>query len=230
MRPQSFHNQMPPGRPFNQFQGPRGNFGGRPPRFPQPGMMPPPGRGPAPGPGIPGIGPGGASPKLQSFMDTANRFLATAQSFQPLVQQATPMFRNLPALWRIYKGFQGLPKTEGPNEHDQRESFNLEDSSEIPENFGRPDNFGRPENFGRPDNFGRPENFERPERPIRHERSQGPARQEMFARPSRPGRRERYEGLDISESPTYSEKVKPQKATTRPSMPRIFQPPYYFDE
>lgn len=52
MRPQSFHNQMPPGRPFNQFQGPRGNFGGRPPRFPQPGMMPPPGRGPAPGPGM----------------------------------------------------------------------------------------------------------------------------------------------------------------------------------
>ena len=216
MRPQSFRNQMPPGRPFNQFQGPRGNFGGRPPRFPQPGMMPPPGRGPAPGPGIPGIGPGGgASPKLQSFMDTANRFLATAQSFQPLMQQATPMFRNLPALWKLYKGFQGLPKTEGPDEHGQREPFNLDDSSEFPESFGRPESFERPV---------------RQERPTRHERPEVPARQGMFARPSRPERRERYEEYDISESPTYTEKVKPKKMTARPSTPRIFQPPYYFDE
>ncbi|WP_107935466.1 VrrA/YqfQ family protein [Ureibacillus chungkukjangi] len=210
---------MPPGRPFNQFQGPRGNFGGRPPRFPQPGMMPPPGRGPAPGPGMgPGIGPGGGSPKLQSFMDTANRFLATAQGFQPLIQQATPMFRNLPALWRLYKGFQGLPKTDGPTEHGHGEPFSLEDSSEIPENFGRPDGHERADFH------------ERPEGPVRHERHEAPVRQGMFARPSRPGRRESLEEYNISESPTYTEKVKPKKVSTRPSVPRIFQPPYYFDE
>ncbi|QCR32905.1 VrrA/YqfQ family protein [Lysinibacillus sp. SGAir0095] len=201
MRPQSFYNQMPPSRPFNQFQGPRGNFATRPPRFPQPGMMPPPGRGPAPVP-IPGagLGTGGATPKLQTFMDTANRFLSTAQSFQPFVQQATPMFRNLPALWRLYKGFQGLPKTGGTKEQDESEEFNLDDSSEIPESFSSPERFKKPE----------------PQ-----------VRAEKFAKP---GRRGRYEEFELSESPTYTEKAKPKKAISRPSVPRIFQPPYHFDE
>jgi len=207
MRPQSFHNQMPPGRPFTGFQGPRGNFGARPPRFPQRGMMPPPGRGPSFGPGIgpgsiPGIGAGGATPKLQSFMDTANRFLATAQSFQPLVQQATPMFRNLPALWRLYKGFQGLPKTDskGP---ESREQFNLDDSSDFEESFEQPI---------------------RQERPVRQERP------EKFIRPKATGRNRRYEEYDLSESPSFSDEGRPKKMSTRPSMPRIFQPPYDFDE
>ena len=203
MRPQSFHRHTPPGRAFNQFQGPRGNFGGRPSRFPQPGMMPPPGFGPAPGPGI---GAGGGSPKLQSFMDTANRFLATAQSFQPLVQQATPMFRNLPALWRLYKGFQGLPKTSDPNEHGQQEQFDFDESFEES-----------------------PEMFVSPERNAREERRERPPMPEKFARPQRTGR-QRYEGYGLTESPTYNAQVKPKKASTKPSVPRIFQPPYYFDE
>ena len=211
MRPQSFHQQRPPGRPFNQFQGPRGGFGARPPQFPQPGMIPPPGRGPIPGPG-PGIGAGGGSPKLQSFMDTANRFLATAQSFQPLVQQATPMFRNLPALWRLYKGFQGLPKTSEGQEHGQREQFDFDESmEESPERFNRPE---------------RPVSEERPARPTR----QRPPMPEKFARPQSTGRRNRYEDYDLSESPAYNKPVKPKKASTKPSIPRIFQPPYHFDE
>ncbi len=45
-------------------------------------------------------------------MQTANRFLNTAQQYAPLVQQIAPMFQNLPAMWRLYKGFQSLP-TQG---------------------------------------------------------------------------------------------------------------------
>lgn len=131
MRPQSFYNQMPQGRPFNTYPGPspgRGpgpgrapgpgpgqmqNFGFQPPNSFQSGMMPPS------GPGM----PRNSGPKLDSFMDTANKFLATAQSFQPLIQQASPMIRNLPALWKLYKGFQGLPKaneTEDQPRQDKR--------------------------------------------------------------------------------------------------------------
>ena len=42
-------------------------------------------------------------------MQTANQFLNTAQQFAPVVQQFAPMIQNLPAMWRLYKGFQSLP-------------------------------------------------------------------------------------------------------------------------
>ena len=42
-------------------------------------------------------------------MQTANQFLNTAQQFAPMVQQFAPMVQNLPAMWRLYKGFQSLP-------------------------------------------------------------------------------------------------------------------------
>lgn len=47
--------------------------------------------------------------KLENYMQTADRFLATAQQFAPLVQQFAPMVSNLPAMWRLYKGFQSMP-------------------------------------------------------------------------------------------------------------------------
>lgn len=190
MRPQSFRHQMPPGRPFNQFQGPRNNFGARPPRFAQHGMMPPPGQyGPMPGPGL---APKGTTPKLESFMDTANRFLATAQSFSPIVQQASPMFRNLPALWKLYKGFQGLPKNTDskPSSEPKVPSWNKK---------------GR-----------RPERFDSYER------------ENQYDRPRRGRERDYYKHEELSESPAYEEV--PKRRNPRPSVPRIFQPDYNFDE
>ncbi|WP_430541125.1 VrrA/YqfQ family protein [Sporosarcina thermotolerans] len=49
-------------------------------------------------------------------MQTANRFLTTAQQYAPLVQQIAPMFQNLPAMWRLYKGFQSLPTSGAAGE------------------------------------------------------------------------------------------------------------------
>ncbi|WP_215490545.1 VrrA/YqfQ family protein [Ureibacillus sinduriensis] len=150
---------------------------------------------------------------MQSFMDTANRFLATAQSFQPLVQQATPMFRNLPALWRLYKGFQGLPKASDSKEDDlEEDDFDFDESTESLES---------PEVFARPQKAIKEK---RPERPVR------PARPKNFDRPATSAKRNRYKEYEISESPTFEEKVRPKKISTRPSIPRIFQPPYHFDE
>ena len=47
--------------------------------------------------------------RMESYMQTANQFLNTAQQFAPVVQQFAPMVQNLPAMWRLYKGFQSLP-------------------------------------------------------------------------------------------------------------------------
>lgn len=52
---------------------------------------------------------GQGTSKLENYMQTADRFLTTAQQFAPLVQQFAPMISNLPAMWRLYKGFQSMP-------------------------------------------------------------------------------------------------------------------------
>ncbi|WP_052344370.1 VrrA/YqfQ family protein [Bacillus ndiopicus] len=46
-----------------------------------------------------------ATPKWETFLQTANSFMNNAQKFTPYVQQAAPMIKNLPALWRMYRGF-----------------------------------------------------------------------------------------------------------------------------
>lgn len=51
--------------------------------------------------------------KIERYMQTADRFLSTAQQFAPLAQQIAPMFNNLPALWKLYKGFQSIPSSTG---------------------------------------------------------------------------------------------------------------------
>ncbi len=51
----------------------------------------------------------GGAPRLESFLAGANSLFTNAQKFTPYVQQAAPMFKNLPALWRLYKGFKGSP-------------------------------------------------------------------------------------------------------------------------
>lgn len=154
------------------------------PRFPMyaPYMM----RGPSPGGGtIPGIGsiPGagqfmdqmpippqapvqGAAgvPKLEGFLSGANSLFNNAQKFTPYIQQAAPMFKNLPALWRLYKGFKD---TSDP----------LESSTvSMPQE--------RPRERDRMRERGNPRGNRREEEPVQ------------------------------------------EKITTKPSLPKIFQPPF----
>lgn len=160
MRPHNFYPNMPPGRPFHHFPNHMPHHGF--PQHPFPQMPPnfqPPNSGAPRGILPKGVSPKGASTKLDSFMDTANRFLATAQGFQPLIQQASPMIRNLPALWRLYKGFQSAPNNSTEPEQVERQQY------------------------------------------------------------SQPAYRERT--LRNADST-------PQQQTTRPSVPRIFQPPHDF--
>ncbi|MDV6377924.1 VrrA/YqfQ family protein [Sporosarcina sp. GW1-11] len=123
MRYQSFYpfsNQqrpMTPGPPPPRFQG-----GGTQQPFPRgmqgnAGSFGPQGspQGSMPSQGMPQsqAGQSGGS-RADQYMQTANRFLNTAQQFAPLVQQVAPMLQNLPAMWKLYKGFQSMPDAPAP--------------------------------------------------------------------------------------------------------------------
>lgn len=48
-----------------------------------------------------------AQPPLTGFLANAQSLFNQAQQFTPYFQQAAPMLKNLPALWRMYRGFKG---------------------------------------------------------------------------------------------------------------------------
>jgi hypothetical protein len=54
---------------------------------------------------------GGGFAKIEQYLNTADQLFSTAQKFTPMVKQISPMFQNLPALYRLYKGFQSIPNT-----------------------------------------------------------------------------------------------------------------------
>ncbi|MGG0642862.1 VrrA/YqfQ family protein [Sporosarcina gallistercoris] len=57
-----------------------------------------------------GGSPAGAGlSKPEMYMETANRLMSTVQQYAPIVQQFAPMIQNIPAMWKLYRGFQSLP-------------------------------------------------------------------------------------------------------------------------
>ena len=54
-------------------------------------------------------GAAAGAPRLEGFLAGANSLFNNAQKFTPYIQQAAPMFKNLPALWRMYRGFKDSP-------------------------------------------------------------------------------------------------------------------------
>lgn len=98
MRPPFYY--PPSYMPANYMPTPRFQpFAMRPP-MPMPPMAgPAPGIGPVPGP-LPT-----AQSQLPGFLANAQSIFEQAQKYTPYFQQAAPMMKNLPALWRMYKGF-----------------------------------------------------------------------------------------------------------------------------
>ncbi|WP_042355028.1 VrrA/YqfQ family protein [Bacillus rubiinfantis] len=52
--------------------------------------------------------PGG----LSQLLNNTQQIIKTAQTIGPMVQQYGPLVRNLPALWKLYRGFKDLPDQE----------------------------------------------------------------------------------------------------------------------
>ncbi|MBS4217131.1 hypothetical protein KHA96_02245 [Bacillus sp. FJAT-49711] len=55
---------------------------------------------------------------INSFLSNTQNVLNTARQIGPLVQQYGPVVRNLPAMWRLYKGFKSIPA--GDSEDDAK--------------------------------------------------------------------------------------------------------------
>lgn len=49
--------------------------------------------------------------KTMGYLQTADKFLNTAQQLTPMVRQFAPMIQNVPALLKLYRGFQSVPAT-----------------------------------------------------------------------------------------------------------------------
>ena len=54
---------------------------------------------------------------LTGFLNNTQQVLNTVQSFGPMIQQYGPIVKNLPMMWKLYKGFKDLP-TETEEKHD----------------------------------------------------------------------------------------------------------------
>lgn len=117
--PFSGNHPLPPvqqGLGTNPFTGPAQHTG-QPAQFNMPqNPFPGPGQGPSMQGPPPGQDPSMQNPqqgqgpsKMDGYMQTANSFFNTAQQFAPVVQQFAPMVKNIPAMWRLYKGFQSMP-------------------------------------------------------------------------------------------------------------------------
>lgn len=59
---------------------------------------------------------------IQSFLNNTQQVLRTAQQIGPMVQQYGPLVRNLPAMWKLYKGFKDIPEQNGEKEELTKDS------------------------------------------------------------------------------------------------------------
>ncbi|WP_077213998.1 VrrA/YqfQ family protein [Bacillus dakarensis] len=67
---------------------------------------------------------------ISGFLSNTQKVLNTAQQIGPMVQQYGPLVRNLPAMWKLYKGFKDLP-SDSQEEEKPTESSSLEAASEA---------------------------------------------------------------------------------------------------
>ena len=82
-------------------------------------------------------GAAGKGFQLDQLVNGANSLYNTAQKFMPIVQQAKPMFNNLPALWKLYKGFKGLPDDNSTDDR-SHDSFDSTSDYEYAESGSDP--------------------------------------------------------------------------------------------
>jgi YqfQ-like protein len=63
---------------------------------------------------------------LTGFLNNTQQVLRTAQSIGPMIQQYGPIVKNLPMMWKLYKGFKDLP-TEEKSDEGKEENSIMED-------------------------------------------------------------------------------------------------------
>ncbi|MFD1705425.1 VrrA/YqfQ family protein [Siminovitchia sediminis] len=70
---------------------------------------------------------------IQSFLNNTQQVIKTAQQIGPMVQQYGPLVKNLPAMWKLYKGFTANQDESNETKQESKElpsSGTFEDSIE----------------------------------------------------------------------------------------------------
>lgn len=87
---------------------------------------------------------------ISKFLGQTQQVLRTAQQIGPMVQQYGPLIRNLPALWKLYKGMKSADDTkeeslevqdEGTDEQEKRDG-EMEENPELDDNGEQNDGNG----------------------------------------------------------------------------------------
>jgi hypothetical protein len=68
---------------------------------------------------------------LTGFLDNTQKVLNSVQSITPMIQQYGPLVKNIPMMWKLYKGFKDLPTEEQSGENNP--DLMAEESAPSPE-------------------------------------------------------------------------------------------------
>lgn len=68
---------------------------------------------------------------ITGFLNNTQRVLNTAQQIGPMVQQYGPIIKNLPAMWKLYRGLNAASTDEETKDEEGVESTNTETKSET---------------------------------------------------------------------------------------------------
>lgn len=72
---------------------------------------------------------------INGFLTNTQKVLSTAQQFGPMIQQYGPLVRNLPSMWKLYKGLKDMPNADEQSKGSKDEPENSEEieSGQQPE-------------------------------------------------------------------------------------------------
>jgi hypothetical protein len=73
---------------------------------------------------------------ISGFLNNTQNVLKAAQQISPMVQQYGPLLRNLPAMWRLYRG---LKSGTDDNDTDQNESSDVENTEDESSESSQPE-------------------------------------------------------------------------------------------
>jgi YqfQ-like protein len=68
---------------------------------------------------------------INSFLNNTQQVLKTAQQVGPMVQQYGPMVKNLPAMWKLYRGFKDATADDNTNEPKKESNEESSDSDTL---------------------------------------------------------------------------------------------------
>jgi hypothetical protein len=68
---------------------------------------------------------------VNSFLSNTQQMLQTAQQLGPMFQQYGPMVKNIPALWKLYRGFKDMPADDAADKGNSEEKIVDNDIPEV---------------------------------------------------------------------------------------------------